>query len=219
MDNIFEIIVFIIFFIISVVSSMKKKEKEQPLPRVPERQPRPEKAPQRSAPKEYTTYTSTQTHTETAGSSDAYAELEALFGRGSTPRPESKPAYTSKAKDPEKESDYQPFEETVEQLRYQKYKSKEPLIKPDQSIESIYSMMYEEVPSQSVEPLSLEELSRQFEQTEAKALVREHAAADAQATYSRSRGLIDKLKNRETFRDAVIMSEILKRRGANWKRA
>jgi len=219
MDNIFEIIVFIIFFIISVVSSMKKKEKEQPLPRIPQRQPERNKPQQRSAPKEYTTYTSTQNQTETAGSSDAYAELEALFGRGTTPRPESKPTYTSKAKDPSRESDYQPIEETVKKSNYQKLKSKEPLIKPDQSIESIYTMSYEDLLAPAAEPLSLEELSRQFEQAEANALVREHAVADAQITYSRSRGLIDKLKNRETFRDAVIMSEILKRRGANWKRA
>lgn len=219
MDNIFEIIVFIIFFIISVVSSMKKKEKEQPLPGMPQRRPERNKPPQRSAPKEYTTYTSTQKHSETAGSSDAYAELEALFGWGTTPRSESKPTYTSKAKDPSRESDFQPFEETVKQSNYQEFKSKDPLIKADQNVESIYTMSYEDLPAPAAEPLSLEELSRQFEQTEANALVREHAAADAQATYSRSRGLIDKLKNRETFRDAVIMSEILKKRGANWKRA
>ncbi len=219
MDNIFEIIVFIIFFIISVVSSMKKKGKEVPQQQVPQRQPKRNTQQQRPAPKEYTTYTSTQKHTETTQPSDAFSELEALFGRGTLPRPERTEGYTSRAKDPSRESDYKPFEETVKTSNYQEYKSKEPVIKPDQSRESDFVLSYEDLPSPETESVSLEELSRQFELAEASAMKHEHAVADANLTYSRSRGLIDKLRSRESFRDAVVMSEILKRRGANWKRA
>ncbi len=219
MDNIFEIIVFIIFFIISVVSSMKKKEKDVPQQQAPQRQPKRNNPQQRPAPKEYTTYKSTQTHTETVQPSDAFSELEALFGRGTTPRPEKPESFTSRAKDPARESDYKPFEETVKAPNYQEYKSKEPVIKPDQTRESDFVLSYEDLPSAETESVSLEELSRQFEIEEASAMKREHAVADAQMTYSRSRGLIDKLKSRESFRDAVVMSEILKRRGASWKRA
>ncbi len=218
MDNIFEIIVFIIFFIISVVSSMKKKEKEVP-PQQPKRQPKRNPPQQRPAPKEYTTYSSTQKHSETAQPSDAFSELEALFGRGTTPRPQSEGGYTSRAKDPSRESDFKPFEETVKQPTYQEYRSREPLIKPDQTSESNFTLSYEDLPSPETESVSLEELSRQFEQAEASAMRREHEVADANLTYNRSRGLIDKLKSRESFRDAIVMSEILQRRGANWKRA
>lgn len=224
MDDIVQIVVFVLFLLFSLISGLKKKND----PNVPQQRKQQPKPQQRPVPKEYTTYKSTQRQTEMAQSSDAFKELEALFGRVQTDEqsytspakvPPTSGSKSSTIKTPDRESDYTPFEETVTTGGYKEYQKKEPLIKEDQGEGNSYKPSAEEFSYDSIEPVSVEELNRRFEQAE-EDLLRHSYESDLDITSStRSRGYAAMLRNRGNVRDAIVMSEILRRRGASWRRA
>ncbi|KAB2909484.1 MAG: hypothetical protein LC102_11575 [Ignavibacteriales bacterium] len=223
MDNLVEIIVFVIFFLFSIIGGLKKKPQTPPAP--PPR--RKGTKPQPPVYKNTTTTTTTtyKPYSSEQSSSDAFAELEALFGRGNVLRKEKeRSSYTSRGSEPGKESNYQPFEETVKKPQYQEYKKKELNPQEFRKKESLitfddYSLSAEAqlYATEFQEPLSIEELARELEGT-GIARTPEHIGGGEVSTYSRSRHFIEKLRDKQQFKDAVILSEILNRRRAKWIR-
>ncbi len=223
-DDIVQIVVFVLFLLFSLISGLKKKND----PNVPQQKKQQPRAPQRPAPKEYSTYQSTQRQNESAQPSDAFKELEILFGKMKTEEesytsparvPERKPDYSSKTRTPEQESDYVPYEKTVKRAEYREYEKKEPLIKETQREGSNFTPTPEEFNYETIEPVSMEELNRRFEQAEEDALRHSYESNQDISGNSRSKGYAALLRNRGNVKDAIVMSEILRRRGANWRRA
>lgn len=212
MEDFIQILVFVLFVLYSIFSGLKKKNKEMPPPpRQQQRntQPKPQ-------PKEYSTYTSTQKKTETLESSDAFSELEALFGRMGIPKTPDD-GYTSEAQVPEREPVRKPSKATREVANYKPPKRKEPLIREMPRMKSTFQS--KNIEEYTFEPLSTEELDRKTAAHTEDALRTSHEANLDITSSTKSRNFAMMLKNPEPVKNAIVMTEILRRRGVNWKRA
>lgn len=212
MEDFIQILVFVLFVLYSIFSGLKKKNKEMPPPpRQQQRntQPKPQ-------PKEYSTYTSTQKKTETLESSDAFSELGALFGRMGIPKTPDD-GYTSEAQVPEREPVRKPAKATREVANYKPAKRKEPLIREMPRMKSTFQS--KNIEEYTFEPLSTEELDRKTAAHTEDALRTSHEANLDITSSTKSRNFAMMLKNPESVKNAIVMTEILRRRGVNWKRA
>jgi hypothetical protein len=212
-DNLIQILVFALFLIYSIFSGLKKKNKDLPPPQKPQQrsqQPRPQ-------PNEYSTYKSTQKTTETTGSSDVFSELEALFGKMGAPQTPDD-GYTSEAKIPPRQPERKPVRDKKEVPSYQPAKRKEPLIRSEPYIRpsTIKSRNLEDY---VFEPLSVEELDRATASQNEDQLRTSHEANLDITSSTKSKNFAAMLKNPESVKNAIVMAEILRRRGVNWKRA
>ncbi len=212
MEDFVQILVFALFILYSIFSGLKKKNKEMPPPpRQQQRntQPKPQ-------PKEYTTYTSTQKKTENVGSSDAFSELEALFGKMGIPKTPDD-GYTSEAQVPGRQPERKPAREPKEVSTYKQATRKEPLIREMPRRQSTFQS--KKLDDYTFEPLSTEELNRQSAAHKEDALRNSHEANLDITSSTKSKNFAIMLRNPESVKNAIVMAEILRRRGANWKRA
>lgn len=212
MEDFVQILVFALFIIYSIFSGLKKKNKEMPPPpRQQQRntQPKPQ-------PKEYSTYTSTQKKTETLGSSDAFSELEALFGRMGLPKTPDE-GYTSEAQVPRREPERKPAKENQEVSNYKPATRKEPLIREMPRRQSTFQS--KKMEDYTFEPLTIEESNREAAAHKEDVLRTSHEANLDITSSTKSRNFATMLRNPESVKNAIVMAEILRRRGANWKRA
>lgn len=211
-DPIIQIIVFALFIIYSIFSGLKKKNKEMPPPpRQQQRntQPKPQ-------PKEYNTYTNTQKRTETLESSDAFSELEALFGKMGIPKTPDD-GYTSAAQVPGRQPERKTAKEPKEVSTYKEATRKEPLIREMPRRPSTFQS--KKLDDYTFEPLSPEGLNRQTAANKEDALRNSHEANLDITSSTKSKNFATMLRNPESVKNAIVMAEILRRRGANWKRA